>query len=289
MPKNAFYKCDKCDFISVNKADFKRHQMTRKHILKSKDLENKVVEKTRDYVCIYCNKSYRYSQGLSKHRAVCLRYKELQEKNYIVEDYEKIELINLLKQELEYKNKMLEMKDDMIKECKQQNEDIKSIIPKIGNSYNFSIYLNEQCKNAMNMDEFIKSLKITFEDFNYSIENGKKDGISNILMKELKGLREKERPVHCTDMDKNTLYVKDNDKWSEDDNYKIMNKSIGKVEKRQSVLIGEWEEKHPGWMEDEGLKEEYVAMVQNTMSEMTASEKREIIKKMSEIIKLDAE
>ena len=68
-----------------------------------------------------------------------------------------------------------------------------------------------------------------------------------------------------------------------------MNKSIGKVEKRQSVLIGEWEDKHPGWMEDEGLKEEYVAMVQNTMSEMTASEKREIIKKMSEIIKLDAE
>ena len=139
----------------------------------------------------------------------------------------------------------------------------------------------------MNIGDFIKSLKITMEDFNYSRENGKIEGVSKILIKGLNNLEETNRPVHCTDESNNVLFIKDNDKWDEDVNNNILEESIENVEKKeQNILASTWEESHPNWMDDEGLQQEYLDIVKNTMTLMSKAEKQKVIGNVSKIVKL---
>ena len=111
--------------------------------------------------------------------------------------------------------------------------------------------------------------------------------MSNIIIKGLTNLEETDRPVHCTNRENSTLYVKDNDNWEEDSEHKLIEKGLDNIEQTHKQLIKEWEDNHPNWIEDESLKNEYIRIVKETMIDLNKQEKEKVIQNMSRIIELD--
>jgi hypothetical protein len=152
---------------------------------------------------------------------------------------------------------------------------IKDMVPTIGsnnnnnnninNSKNFNIqfFLNETCKDALDISEFIDSLKITLEDLDYSRKNGLVKGITDVMIKGLKELDITKRPIHCTDKKRETMYIKDNAKWEKDEMHEKMRNTIVKIAKKERVALKEWVEKNPDWMETEAKQIEYLTIMRN--------------------------
>ena len=139
--------------------------------------------------------------------------KVVKNKDLIKLEEENTELKSLMQQMLCGLNKNSQMKDEMMEQMKEQNKIIQDMIPKIGNNnnkFNINVFLNEECRDAINMTDFIESLQIQLEDLNYTKTNGLIEGISSVFVNGLKQLDTYKRPIHCTDMKRETLYIKDN-------------------------------------------------------------------------------
>ena len=116
------------------------------------------------------------------------------------------------------------------------------------NNISINMYLNEQCKNAMNLEDFVRNITVSLQDLDYSKQNGYAKGIANIFMKQLADLEPTERPIHCSDKKRLQFYVKDDDKWEKDkDNIKLTS-SIKSVGMEQVKKMSEWEKEHPNYM-----------------------------------------
>jgi hypothetical protein len=166
---------------------------------------------------------------------------------------------------------------EMIKVIKGQQEQINSIIPKIGNitnnttnnnttmnnNFNLNVFLNEKCKDALNISDFIDSLKITLEDLLFSKTNGISRGITDVLIKGLKELDIYKRPIHCTDIKRDTMYIKDEDKWYKDDNHDMMKNTIVKIADMERTALQQWAIDNPDWMETERKQLDYLTMVRS--------------------------
>jgi hypothetical protein len=159
---------------------------------------------------------------------------------------------------------------EMIKIIKDQHEQIKSMIPKMGNTinnttnnnnFNLNFFLNEQCKDALNIQDFIQSLKITFEDLYFTRKHGIAEGLSNLMINGLKELDVYKRPIHCTDLKRDIVYIKDHDKWEKDDNKIIIKKTIENVAMKQRNKISEWVDLNPDWIQTESKQMEYLTLV----------------------------
>lgn len=258
-PKRAhIFRCEKCDYITCKKSNYNRHINSKKHY------ETNVKHKTSTLYCKYCNKKFNSRTSLWRHNKKC-------------------EIINIIKENEQLKIEKIDLMNKILDD--NNNKTINNITN--NNTINLQIYLNENCKNAMNLGDFIKSLKLTSSDLTYSLENGKIEGMSNIIIKGLTNLEETDRPVHCTNREKSTLYVKDNDNWEEDSEHKLLEKGIDDIEQTHKQLIKEWEDNHPNWIEDESLKNEYIRIVKETMIDLNKQEKEKVIKNMSRIIELD--
>jgi len=257
------YTCHKCNYTASNKSNLNKHYRTKRH--KSTTFETIAKQQkvlTKSYVCEYCNIKFNSRTTIWRHKKNC-------------------DILNLINE-----NEQLKEKNEILVN-KIINENTQPQVINNNNTFNLQIFLNDNCKNAMNIGDFIKSLNITIEDLNYSRLNGKIEGVSKILIKGLNNLEETDRPVHCTDESNNVLFIKDNDKWDEDVNNNILEESITKVEKaEQTILASTWEESHPNWMEDEDLQQEYLDIVKNTMTLMNKAEKKKVISNVSKIVKL---
>ena len=124
------------------------------------------------------------------------------------------------------------------------------------NKITLNVYLNEHCKNAMNLTDFVNQIQISLEDLEYSKQNGFAKGITNILSKQLKDLNPTERPIHCSDVKRLQFYVKDSDTWGKDKSNVKIDKTIQKITKKQILKIKEWEQKHPDYLDNEQLTQE---------------------------------
>ena len=141
----------------------------------------------------------------------------------------------------------------------------REMVPKIGNNnVSINVFLNEHCKNAMNLTDFVNQIRITLDDLMKTRQSGYVDGIANIFIRNLRDLSDVERPIHCSDKKRLKFYVKEDDKWDKDDGDK-MKKAIGKVAIKQIKAIKEWENRHPGYLEEESLMNEWRTMIQTTM------------------------
>ena len=127
-----------------------------------------------------------------------------------------------------------------------------------------NVYLNEHCKNAMNITDFLKQLHISMDDLYYTKENGYVKGISNIFMKSLNTLEPTQRPIHCSDKKRLQFYIKDEDKWEKDKNNKI-DESINFIKNKQIKQIKEWESLHPNWTQNDEETQMYIQMIQHVM------------------------
>jgi hypothetical protein len=194
--------------------------------------------------------------------------------------------------------KLIKDNDEMMKIIKGQQEQINSIIPKIGNTtnnttmnnnFNLNVFLNEQCKDALNISDFIDSLKITLEDLLFSKTNGISRGITDVMIKGLKELDIHKRPIHCTDIKRDIMYIKDEDKWQKDENHDMMKNTIVKIADMERTALQQWAIDNPDWMETERKQIEYLTMMRSICEpiENYNNYERKIIKNLGKEILID--
>ena len=194
----------------------------------------------------------------------------------------------LKKQEKEKEElwKAFHEQQELLKQTIQQNSEI---IPRIGNNNNnnisINLVLNEKCKNAMNLEDFLEKLQVSLDDLMYTKENGYVKGLSNIMVKHLKDLPPNDRPIHCSDQNRLQFYVKDENMWGKDENNK-MNKSINEIQRKQVLKIKDWTDKHPNYCDDDALYFEYQQLVQSTMC-VDNDDNKDIKKHISDVVNID--
>ena len=276
------YHCIYCDFLTSNKKDYNRHILTRKHKKSAKGVKKQT---SVEFMCMFCEKGYKYKSGLSRHKKKCKMNPEnfcgkngnvtqklpseanLKKGTTLFEKKEKqdddISLKELLMQQLKQQNDTIEL-------LKQSIETNTKMMPKIGNNNNntisINVFLNEQCKNAMNLTDFINQVQVSLEDLQYSKNNGFIEGVTNIFTKQLQDLKPTERPIHCSDKKRLQFYVKEDDKWSKDANNEKIDETIYNIKMKQTLTLTEWEKLHPNYAQDPKLLNEWQQML-NSMTE----------------------
>ena len=242
------FTCDKCDYKCSKKYNLDRHLRTDKHkwihfgyILDTKKEEKEQKEELAFFICT-CGNKYKYSQGLSKHKVKCKQNNEVVNPENQENPDKKDELITyLIKENQEFKSLILEI----VKKDTTINNNITNTNSH-NKSFNLNFFLNETCKDAMNIMDFVDSIKIQLSDLENVGKNGFVEGISSIIVKNLNLLDETKRPVHCTDSKREVMYVKDEDKWEKENetNQKIR-KAIKKVAHKNTKMLSEFRLKHP--------------------------------------------
>ena len=233
------YFCKSCLYESSNKYDFNRHLSTTKHkmVTNGNKNDNKQGNYLLTHVCKFCNKEYKYASGLSRHQKKCFQKPEndlliKKRKKRILPLEEHKESITDKGDAIKILTNILSKQGDLIEKLIQnQNE----MIPKLGNNNNnkisINVFLNNHCKDAMNLTDFVENIKVSLEDLEYTNQHGYVKGISNIFTRHLTDMKVTERPIHCSDKKRLQFYVKDSDKWGKDkSNVKIFNMTGGEKE-----------------------------------------------------------
>jgi len=258
------YECNICYYISCNIYDFEKHINTIKHknnvlSIKSNELSINNSQKSQEsqesqekkISCSNCGKTYKDNSGLWRHKKKC-NMLSITDSNVESIDKDKliIMLINqnaeLIKETSEFKNMMLEHQTIMMKVIENGTHNTNTTHTNSHNkAFNLNFFLNETCKDAMNIMDFVDSIKLQLTDLERVGELGYVEGISNIIVKNLKELDVTKRPVHCTDKKRETMYVKHDDKWEKDEEKEKLHKVVRKVACKNQNLIPKFKEVHP--------------------------------------------
>ena len=236
------YSCKKCDYFTCKKTDYKRHLETKKHQMITNSY--KLVTPKKHACC--CGRSYIYRQGLYTHKKKCLKIGEKFEENS--EKKKENELANpenitkLLKTILQENR---ELKKEM------KNLKITNITNNNNNNNNISInlFLNEHCKNAMNLEDFVNSINLSLKDLDYTTKNGYVEGMISILTKSLGDLSPTDRPIHSTDEKRLKFMVKNEEGWIKDDGSQL-NNVVTNTKFKLVDTLSEWEKENPGYNGD---------------------------------------
>lgn len=259
MNKPNFY-CSKCNYTCNKINDWNRHCSTRKH-------NNTNIT----YICS-CGKTYKYRQGLYKHQQTCLKNDECFENNTCNEITsesvlklmkENTDLKHILQQHQHQTDTILQQNSALIELAKNTHTNIHNSSNCNNKTFNLNIFLNETCKDALNINDFVDSIKLQLNDLEHVGKIGFVNGITNIIVKNLQALNETQRPVHCTDRKRKTIYVKDENKWEkEDDECKKVRKAIKRVANKNSKLLFEFKDIHPDCINSESKhSEQYSKLV----------------------------
>jgi ribosomal protein L37AE/L43A len=242
------YCCELCDYTTVRKSNFDAHNLSSKHKTAT-NCHNAKQKLSNKFECEFCNKTYRDRTGLWKHNSknncsikgtnIEVKKDEPVVTNNTATD--KDELINyLMKENQEFKNLILEIvKKDTHNNCNNTTTNSHN------KAFNLNFFLNETCKDAMNIMDFVDSIKLQLSDLEKVGEVGYVEGISNIIVKNLNELDVTLRPVHCTDKKRETMYIKDEDKWEKDENNSKIKKAIKRVASKNQRLLPKFKEAHP--------------------------------------------
>jgi hypothetical protein len=246
----SIYSCVACNYKTNRQYNWNKHIFTEKHTKMTK-------REKYNYICHMCNKNYKFPTGLSRHKLTCVG-KIIANDDIIVADTNEDTLkitSNMFYDVLEQNNKLQEQLIEMSKKPNIVNVDNKKMT--------VNIFLNEMCKDAMNLSDFINNMNISLDDLTYTTDNGYIKGISNIFLKNLEQMQPTERPFHCSDTKRLQFYVKDENKWGKD-NQRIEN-SIDKITHKQIKQIKEWEHKYPNWSSSEKETQMYLYMIREVM------------------------
>jgi hypothetical protein len=257
MPKNAdIFKCEHCDFKCSKQSNWSTHLLTRKHQNRMKLNEKNEVTAAPSFVCKKCDKSYKARNSLWYHENKCSLKPVVTEKinadliERILDDRQRIlddnaELRNFImeqsKMTTETVNKALEL-------CKPVNNN--TTINQTNNNnqrFNINLFLNEQCKDAINFSDFVKNIQISYEDLENNAQLGFVNGISKIFLDNLKQLDVTERPIHCTDVKRETMYIKDENTWTKQPDDDKLQKAIQTVSYRSMGKLAEWKQENPDY------------------------------------------
>ena len=278
--KLAKYCCEKCDFNTSSKNDYNRHLLTKKH--NSSNSQCLAMEKTQknSFIC-ECGKQYMDNSGLWRHKNkskcdVIIKDKldsESDDEYDIIKSKKNEELITyLIKENAEFKQLLIEQNKQMIEMCK--NAGNHNHTNSHNKSFNLQFFLNETCKDALNISDFVKSIKPSLEDLEATGRLGYVEGVSNIILKNLNTLDSNMRPIHCTDIKREVLYVKDNDEWiKEQDEKPVLTNAIKVVANENIKNINQWRTSNPGCTSADSRKNDmYLKIVSNAMSGSSSDE-----------------
>jgi len=246
--KTDAYNCTYCQFISHNKTDYTRHILTAKHKNNKKNAKGYKKTDFLSFECM-CGKKYKHHSGIWRHKKTCDAESYNDEAKEAGQEISEKDLIMLLlKENKEFKNLIIEQSSKML-ELAAKPSTINNTNTCMNQQFNLNVFLNEKCKNAMNMSDFINSIKIMDDDFEDIGKLGYVQGISNIFVKGLKDLDETTRPLHCSDRKRETIYIKENDTWNKDENKQNIIKAIQDVSHKNVKYIPIWRETHPEYLD----------------------------------------
>tara|TARA_Y100000816_G_C26104416_1_gene586326 strand:+ start:1273 stop:2280 length:1008 start_codon:yes stop_codon:yes gene_type:complete len=326
-PKNKqkFY-CKICDYGCSKKSSFNKHLLTAKHKNGISPQKNGIKKLPSVFRCIFCNKNYKHRSGQYRHQKICKKRPSVlakishqlaipQNYSFICEcgkSYKHASSLSKHRKSCIYLQSLEEEPDspdeiiptnnvekllkNILDENKELKEQMKSL--KLGNTYNnttnnnnqkytINMYLNDKCKNAMSLKDFVENIKLSLEDLEFTSHHGFVEGVSNIFLKNLNDMEVTERPIHCSDQKRLQFYVKKEDKWEKDKQNEEIDKSIKNISSKQIGTLVEWTSANPNYEHNPAKMEEYFQLVGKTMGVDCEKNIRKIKKIISENVKLD--
>ena len=270
VPKSSDkFICEKCDYHTSRKSQYTRHISTDKH--KKLHLDTDLVQKVPHHECINCGKNYKHHSSLYKHKQKCSKDKNIMK--------------FLIQENKDLKNIVLEV-------CKQlqttnintnANANTNIVTNNNNNTFNLNFFLNEQCKDAINISDFVNSFQLQLSDLETTGKIGYVDGISKLFIRNLKELDSNKRPIHCSDFKRETLYIKEQDKWEKDNEEKNkLQKVIQEIGNKNIRKIKEWVKENPDCKKsDSKMNNQYMNIISNSMC---GSSPQEQMQNMNKII-----
>jgi len=301
FPQNiSYYNCEICQYITANKKDYIKHNRTAKHLKKVK-LNTLNIENPENphvmFKCKKCNKEYKARNSLWYHEKKCnfaILHEEIEEsvnqddagnnednEESINNDIDmKTAIVELLKQNQEFQKQIIElMKENIGNTTNITNNNV----TQNNNKFNLNVFLNETCKDALNFSDFLESLILTLTDFENFGPLGYCGGISNILVKGLNQLDISKRPIHCSDLKREIIHIKNNDTWHKDDNKEQMIKAIKAIEHKNIKQMSLWGKANPEYKDPTSKKSDlYTKLIDNSLCD---TDKEKALKNYNKIIR----
>jgi len=300
------FSCDTCEYTTSDKKDYSKHCSTRKHLELTK-LTEPTKELNTHHVCSHCDKKYTSRVGLWKHTKICKPAEKenismvlldddvanLPIQNYIIKLVE--QNMALAEQNQDFKQTLLDQSNKMLELAQNQNNTtINNNNKTINNTqFNLNVFLQETCKDALNMSDFINSLEINTKSLELTGTHGYVHGISKIFMDGLRKLKVQDRPIHCSDLKREVLYIKDNDTWTKDtEDNKQFKKALATVVHRNMIQIVKWEEENPDTSNPESKNYDfYFEVVRQSLGggdhDVTARNNEKILKTIAKEVHID--
>jgi hypothetical protein len=269
------FSCQPCCFTTSNKKDYKRHILTAKH-----QRWVKLPQITPEHKC-QCGNIYKYRQGLNNHKKKCSLFG-----NNIILKTDDLSLKEMFIEVVKQNQEMRKTLETAMSHINNNNNTINNTINNTtnNNQFNLNFFLNEQCKDALNIMDFIDSLKVQLSDLESVGELGYSEGLSNIFINALKELDIFKRPIHCSDVKRETMYLRDDDTWEKDNEKREkLKKAINRLADKNIQQIPIWMKENPDAMEyDSKKQDEYFKIIGESMGGKTDEETE---RNMNKIIK----
>ena len=269
----SIFYCQICDYSTSRKSSIDKHNLSSKHKMEINGNEISCTQisyqNSSDFTC-ECSKIFKTTSGLWKHKKICNKLKinnDQPQPEYVASDT----LIEILKQNQEFKELIIEQNKMMMDMSAKINTNItnnnNTTNNTVNNKFNLNVFLNETCKDAMNLNDFVKSLQITSADFERFGKNGFVEGISNIMVKGLNKLEVCKRPIHCSDLKRDTIHLKEDNGWAkETDDGSKLKKVIKQIKHKNIDYTDAWKEENPEYKDFESkVHERYMKIINESM------------------------
>jgi len=295
LPSNCF-TCIICDYYTSRKNDFHRHLLTPKHCEANEKQTQATLQSQnpQQHKCSNCEKIYKHRSSLSKHKKLCVNLEpakidtnlviELLKQNKEKEINDKEMMMTILKENSELKTMILDMCKTMTATASSSGttNNNNTINNNTTNNFNLNVFLNDTCKDALNLVDFVSSLQVKLNDLEETAKIGYTEGVSRIFINGLNELEVNMRPIHCSDAKRETLYIKNNDEWTKEDADKSnITKAIKKVSNKNIQQIFEWQKKYPSYKDIESKQnDKYQEMICEAMGGSTDEEQSKNIDKI---------
>lgn len=291
-----FFYCEKCDYKCSKQFLWKQHISTRKHIWKH--LETKPEKSIK---CETCEKVFANRSGLWKHKQKCIKKQKEESsskdltvlENSDCKDDLKSLIIKIMSDSSEKVNLLMNENKELRNQLREQSQQITELIPKVGNNnnnrnkFNINVFLNEKCKDALSIDEFIEGIEISLTNLLTTKSKGQTEGITDIIMENMNKLSLYKRPVHCTDKKREILYIK-NEQWKRDENMESIDKMLKQVEKKQLKNIKKWMDNHPNYENSTEEQNEFTELLRECTKSIDDGREK-IVKNLCNTLYVDKE
>ena len=286
VPKSSNFFCENCAYFTSRHSQYIRHLSTDKHKV-SVGWLTEANKKVPEFICDICGNNYKHMSSLSKHKMKCIEQNPVKS---TVDDKSDIEdllnmngkdlIMTLINENKDFKNIIIEQSKTLM----EQNKTIQDLAQKVGNNnnnvnsnnktFNLQVYLNETCKDAINLSEFVSNIKLSIKDLETTGRLGYVEGISNIIINNLNDMTDHTRPIHCADLKRQVLYIKNEDQWiKEGEESSLLTNAIKMIANENSKNIPVWRDLNPGCTDADSKKNNmYLNIVSNSMPGITKEE-----------------